>query len=110
MITGKNIHDNGEQMSKKYIFNIGESQKIKGMLILFLLFHHLFYLSGWLEEYSVVIGCPGMNYNSFGNFAKYFRICVGGFALLTGYGMGRKFASNEELGKKELFYLCFSNL
>lgn len=80
----RNIHYGGNSFTKDHTLIL------KGILILMLLFHHIFY-PDMLDEYAVdtFIKDPLMQLS----LVTWFKICVAGFCFITAYGMTRKFMS-----------------
>lgn len=80
----KNIHYGGNSFTKDHTLIL------KGILVLMLLFHHLFY-PDMLDEYAVdtLIKDPVLLLS----LVTWFKICVAGFCFITAYGMTRKFMS-----------------
>ncbi|MCM1046795.1 MAG: acyltransferase family protein [Clostridiales bacterium] len=84
----KDNRDNGNGFTKEHTLIL------KGILILMLLFHHLFYPDE-LQEYSVntFIEDPILLLS----LVTWFKICVAGFCFITAYGITKKFMSIQEL-------------
>ena len=57
---------------------------MKGMLIIFMLYHHLFSGDYTLHGVKLVFG-PALFHSTF--FVLLGKTCVGGFAFLSAYGM-----------------------
>lgn len=78
----KNIHEDGNGFTKDHTLIL------KGVLVLMLLFHHLFY-PDMLEEYAVDTFIKDQVLLL--SLVTWFKICVAGFCFITAYGMTRKF-------------------
>lgn len=75
---------------------------VKGVLIIFLLFHHLFYGEN-IETHHIQISIN--NLEIYKNFVIYGRVCISGFAFLSAYGLTCKIKSVE---KKSSFWFDIS--
>lgn len=80
----KNIHEGKNGFTKDHTLIL------KGILVLMLLFHHLFY-PDMLEEYAVDTLIKDQVLLL--SLVTWFKICVAGFCFITAYGMTRKFMS-----------------
>lgn len=71
----------------------------KGVLVLMLLFHHVF-LGDAVERYGVqtLIG----NRGTMNNMVMFCKICIAGFAFLSAYGMTKSFQKDPNAGPREL--------
>lgn len=77
--------DRGERMGSK-VFDKGMSTVIKGIAVLMMLFHHLFRDGLEAHERFDIIYFPFPEINMI-NIATVFKICVGMFAFVSGYGL-----------------------
>lgn len=59
----------------------------KGLFIILLLMHHLFYDAGIIEYYGVTTIISNAQFA--GDFITYARICIAGFAFLSAFGIAR---------------------
>lgn len=75
-------------MEKKISFSKNDTLVIKGVTILFLLFHHCF-LSGRFEEYGIIFEPIPQKYMVI--IAAFLKICVGMFVFLSGFGMFKSY-------------------
>lgn len=85
---------------KNKSFTIDDSLKIKGVAILFMIFHHLFRLVNFskgfdVDFFPITIGRTAQ-------IATFFKICVPMFAFLSGYGL---LASYKKMKNKDKFYI-----
>ncbi|MCM1262308.1 MAG: hypothetical protein NC313_06260 [Butyrivibrio sp.] len=80
---------------------------LKGILILMMLFHHLFYPDE-LQEYSVntFIEDPILLLS----LVTWCKICVAGFCFITAYGITKKFMSIQKLKLSDYAYATASRL
>lgn len=78
--------------NKNVLFSKQDTLVIKGITLLFLLFHHCF-LEGRFETY-VVDFSPFSEHNIL-ILASFFKICVGMFVFLSGFGMLRSYKNNQ---------------
>ena len=81
-------------MSNKHVFSKNDTMIIKGVTLLFLLFHHCF-LEGRFEKFGVVFFPFPEKYMVI--LAAFLKICVGMFVFMSGYGMIRSY--NQRLKK-----------
>ena len=86
---GKNI-ENVESFTKK------DSQKMKGIAILLLLFHHLFYKKNFWGGNN--IGISFFTTGRIVHIAIFSKICVGMFVFITGYGLAKSLMKIEKTG------------
>lgn len=84
----------------KLQFTRQDTNIAKGIFIIMMAVHHLFFDNGTFAGFS--LSFAPLNSHQAVVIAQYFRICVGGFAFLTFYGMTVKFMqlSQEELYRK----------
>lgn len=88
-------------------FTIEKTSSVKGVAVLMLLFHHLFYGNNWEQCVSVFpfenIIVPGL--------ALYCKVCVAVFLILSGYGLTKSYEKQSESVLKfslsHLFKLMF---
>lgn len=73
-----------------------DSNLIKGVAVLFLLFHHLFYDFTVLEKYQISSLAGLENLNKFGIFSK---ICLCLFVFVSGYGLSKAYEKNNDMSK-----------
>lgn len=66
-----------------------QTTKIKGVAILLLLFHHLFYSASRMEENQMVFHLVSETFVQ--NIALCARVCVWIFAFLSAFGLSRKY-------------------
>ncbi len=78
----------------------------KGLFIILLLTHHLFYDTGIIEYYGVTTFIPDAGFAS--DFITYARICIAGFAFLSAFGITRtlkaKTHAASDMGKRHKLY------
>lgn len=78
----------------------------KGIFIILLLTHHLFYDAGIIEYYGVSTLISDVDFAS--DFITYARICIAGFAFLSAFGITRALKAKTQLlseaGKKSKLY------
>ena len=74
-----------------------ESTKVKGLAVLLLLFHHLFYSATRMEENQMVFYL--LPEQVVQNAALAARVCVWMFAFLSAFGLTRKYMELASLGK-----------
>lgn len=79
-------------MNKKNGFTVHCTLITKGILVLLLLFHHVFYGNTVTDKQLVA---HLFSVNTIEKMAMYGKICVGGFAFLSAYGMTCKLKQNE---------------
>jgi len=70
----------------------------KGVLVLLLLFHHLFYDSAVLDVYDVVTISSNMTF--LGEIVKHGNICIAGFAFLSAFGITRNLKKSQDRTSK----------
>lgn len=75
-------------------FDIAASMAIKGSAILMMLFHHLFRNGIKCHEIYDIIYFPFPEKNIC-NIATVFKICVGLFTLVSGYGLYLNYKKTE---------------
>lgn len=86
-------------VTKKSLIGSGgkkDSNIVKGVAILCMLFHHLFYQADRYSAYALT-GLIGSAERTL-TIAKDMKVCVAAFALMTGYGMVMKAKSAERSG------------
>lgn len=66
-------------------FDKSDSQALKGVAILMMLFHHCYYTKDRFEQYDVSFSPFGMDMAM--NIAAFFKICVALFVFISGYGI-----------------------
>lgn len=78
----------------------------KGIFIILLLTHHLFYDAGIIEYYGVTTFISDAGFAS--DFITYARICIAGFAFLSAFGITRTLKAKMQLtsavGKNSKLY------
>lgn len=84
----------------KKTFTIDDSLKIKGIAILFMIFHHLFRLEEFSRGYDV--NFFPLTIGRTAQIATFMKICVPIFVFLSGYGL---LASYEKMKDKKNFFL-----
>lgn len=77
-----------------------ETAMCKGIAIIMMLFHHLFYSLNTYSEYEVDYTPFGYNYTYLVSFA--FKACVTVFVFLTAYGISRQFILKSINNENEL--------
>ena len=87
-------------MVVRRIFSRDDTMIVKGVTLLFLLFHHCF-LKGRFEEFGVIFFPFPEKYMVI--LAAFLKICVGMFVFLSGYGMIRSY--NHRLKKNPNYTL-----
>lgn len=60
----------------------------KGLLIIFLLIHHLF-IGDAYEKYNIISILPFRLFTD--NIAAYMKVCISGFAFISAYGITKQF-------------------
>lgn len=81
---------------------------LKGIMILLLLFHHLFYGT---DQYGPTVVLFGTGYNIIQAFSMGARVCVVAFLVLSGYGLYKSVGENiKKLFCEKLVALYFSYL
>jgi len=88
---------------KEYKFDTRSTSVLKGLLIIFLLIHHLFNEATVITDRKVITLFLDPLLSQ--SIARYFRICVGGFAFLTAYGMSAKFNKIEKMNNNSMFLI-----
>lgn len=73
------------------VFTKEKTIVLKGVMVLLLLFHHLFYAT---DNYGPTIVIWGTEYNIVRGFAMSSRICVVAFLVLSGYGIYKTVGEN----------------
>lgn len=73
-------------------FKVSDSTAIKGVAILLLLFHHLFFKM----EANKDIGVAFLTNERILRIAIFSKICVSIFAFITGYGLTKSFMKSQE--------------
>lgn len=84
----------------KKSFTINDSLKIKGVAILLMIFHHLFRLTEFTNEYD--ISFYPFTSGRIAQVATFFKICVPIFVFLSGYGL---LSSYKNMKSKESFFI-----
>ncbi|WP_315078314.1 acyltransferase family protein [uncultured Clostridium sp.] len=82
--------------SKEFTFDKHSSQTIKGIAIIMMVFHHFFGFPKWIiypNEYTSM-GLTLGNAPIEVTIALFFKICVGMYLFITGYGMYYFYKSN----------------
>lgn len=72
-------------MEKTMTFNKSDSQAMKGIAILMMLFHHCYYTKDRFEQYDVDFFPFGMTAAM--DAAAFFKICVAIYVFISGYGI-----------------------
>lgn len=72
---------------KQYKFDAKESQIIKGIAILIMVFHHLFGNQEWILEGNEFISIPLGEYSLEYYVGVFGKICISIYAFLSGYGL-----------------------
>lgn len=85
---------------------ISDTNALKGLALLLLLFHHLFYKNPGIYDDIHLIG----NYNLVQTIGKIAHLCVAMFVFLSGYGLTMKYLSLESLQKKDFYISRFTKL
>lgn len=80
----------------------------KGIFIILLLLHHLFYDAGIIDYYGVTTICADVNFMS--DFVTYARICIAGFAFLSAFGITRQLKSGKEPNSKGYAKVVFKRI
>lgn len=76
------------------VFGKEESQIVKGIGIMMLLWHHLFYKNAFFERYSIV---PiALTQEQLCNSAVFCNQCLSVFAFVTGYGLYLSLSKSEK--------------
>lgn len=79
---------------------------LKGFMIMFLLFHHVFY-GDTAAEQGIILSTG--REDIFGNLVSYARLCISGFAFVSAYGVTRQFMTSS--GRlREYLEICVSRL
>lgn len=79
------------------IFTKNDSLALKGIAILMMLFHHLFLDTSRYGRYNVIFYPLPENITVY--IAAFFKVCVGIYVFISGYGFALKF-KREKLDKK----------
>lgn len=78
---------------------------LKGIMVVFLLFHHVFYGDN-VATHGIILS--GINENTFSILVIYGKLCLSGFAFISAYGIAKKLKVCE--GIQEYFGVCISRL
>lgn len=79
-------------MSQQFKLELNDSNALKGIALLLLLFHHLFYIqNGKYDDVALHIG-GGIELVQY--IALACKLCVAIFVFLSGYGLGAKYIEN----------------
>lgn len=84
-------------------FSKEKTAAVKGFAVIAMLFHHCFHSASIYGGYDVSFApFPEQLVN---NVAVFFKLCVGTFAFLSGYGLSVKWAEirDSEIGRKKYF-------
>lgn len=85
--------------------NLKESNSLKGIALILLLIHHLFYIQKGQYD-DIVISGHGI-INILGIICK---VCVAIFVFLSGYGLGKTFSDNPKFDIKQFYIRRFTKL
>lgn len=96
--------DNSREL-KGLELNLRESNSLKGIALLLLLIHHLFYIQKGQYDDITLYGHGIVN--SLGLICK---VCVALFVFLSGYGLGTAISESYKLGIKEFYIRRFTKL
>jgi len=91
-------------MNSKFTLSINDSVQLKGIALMLLLFHHLFYKNIGLY-YDVII----LNHGIVHEFGLVCKVCVALFVFLSGYGLGVQHF-NGDIDVKHFYKRRFTKL
>lgn len=87
------------EMEKKWVFTKQDTNIAKGLFVIMMVVHHLFFDYDTFAGYDVTFS-PFTSHQAI-VIAQYFRVCVGGFAFLTFYGLTIKFMKQSKINQME---------
>lgn len=93
--------------NEKNAFSRKHTMITKGILIIMLLVHHLFYGDN-IINYN--INTISNNYELIKEIVDFCKICIAGFAFLTAFGMTYIFKTIKNNSEQNFFYICVKRL
>lgn len=87
---------------KKDYFDKNASSAIKGIVIILMLAHHLFRVPSLYEGFEICFTPFGEDFIN--KICTYFKLCVGAFAFITGYGLSKSLKNDSSTYSK--FFLA----
>lgn len=87
-------------MNEKFCLSPSETNVLKGIAILMLLWHHLFYTNSSLYDGFIF----SYGHNLVQELARQLKMCVGIFVFLSGYGLMRQASQNGGVGNLGHWY------
>ena len=91
----KSILNKGAQFN----LSIDDSYALKGIALLMLLFHHLFYIqNGLYDDVTLHMGREKIDLVNY--IALACKLCVAIFVFLSGYGLAAKYTCNQKRALK----------
>lgn len=83
-------------MRRENSFSVSDSLAIKGIAIILLLFHHLYRAPALYAEFSVDFLFLEGDFIT--ELFSYFKVCVGVFAFISGFGIAKAYKKSRGIG------------
>lgn len=82
-------------------FSKGASNALKGIVIIFMIAHHLFRTPNMYKDFEICF--QPFSEIFINRLCTYFKLCVGTFAFVSGYGLAKSFKNSKEAYSKFFF-------
>ena len=82
-----------------------ESNAVKGISVILLLFHHLFYKAEVFNKYSIIINGSLSEQKILISIAAFFKVCVAIFVFISAYGITKQLIQKKILEFSSIIFI-----